>query len=449
MTQQILDAISKSIEKMNSVNPVELLDSDKISSQLSKITESEFITLYRKVVDSFQIAIEKNILISVPHYYMANTGNNGDVNQILNQISNTYLNPNRSINLGGLETSLLEVQNFLLQRGLYDLYVQSPIEFNREEFEEYKSQSRRISRLLKSKEEKLKKLNDKLIEDLAKLNRTIDVKTKQLATIESELETSKSNSKSITNIKSQVESTQTEIKGIDSKLNLLNKNAEAKYNDILGQITPFRDSLKELQGDLNAKKVEIETWEKGLEGIKSQTVTINEELKKLLNPAIAKNLLVTFKNRKKWLFWTKIIWAFLAIIATYGVYSMTDNVLGTADLSKVNLEQTVSILIKLIPFIVVLYFSLRQFSRNRLLEEEYAFRESIATSLMAYAEQIKNDPMAKDELIKETVNKLYTSPLLTLNKRRTSNESDKIDKDILDKITNIIKEAKGPFTSGE
>ena len=166
-----------------------------------------------------------------------------------------------------------------------------------------------------------------------------------------------------------------------------------------------------------------------------------------MNPAIAQNLLTTFKKRKNWLFGTKVVWALLGVLAAYYLFQYTADFFsfseGQDGSEKVSqLEITIAGAIKLIPFVVLLYFCLRQFSRNRVLEEEYAFRESIATSLMSYAEQITNDPHAKDELIKDTVARLYESPLLNLKKRKEEKKNPEDSNKVIDSLTALIKELK-------
>jgi hypothetical protein len=65
--------------------------------------------------------------------------------------------------------------------------------------------------------------------------------------------------------------------------------------------------------------------------------------------------------------------------------------------------------LKSLPLIVLLYFTIRQYIRERKYQEEYAFRSSIALTIRAYGELAGSK---KEELISKAVENIYTMPTM-------------------------------------
>ena len=69
--------------------------------------------------------------------------------------------------------------------------------------------------------------------------------------------------------------------------------------------------------------------------------------------------------------------------------------------------------VKSSPLAFVFGYALTQLSKERLIKEEYAYREAIALTLTAYLEQLDVDINAdKKNLLLQTVEKLYTKPIV-------------------------------------
>lgn len=78
-------------------------------------------------------------------------------------------------------------------------------------------------------------------------------------------------------------------------------------------------------------------------------------------------------------------------------------------------------------------YALNEYAKERTLQEEYAFRESVAVTLTAYLQQLES--CSKEEmqkLLMETVEKLYTKPVI-------SNKEYKFSKLDASKIANLVK----------
>ena len=93
---------------------------------------------------------------------------------------------------------------------------------------------------------------------------------------------------------------------------------------------------------------------------------------------------------------------------------------------------------------VVFVYALTQLSKERLIKEEYAYREAIALTLTAYLEQLDGESNEdKKNLLLQTVEKLYTKPIVT-NEDTTSPlkiSSKELTKVISD-LTEVVKTIK-------
>jgi ABC-type sugar transport system permease subunit len=99
----------------------------------------------------------------------------------------------------------------------------------------------------------------------------------------------------------------------------------------------------------------------------------------------------------------------------------------------------------LLPPAFLLGFVGINYSRERHFQEEYAFRSAIAMTLSAFAERLGSDTAAQKELIKDTVQRLYQTPILLSDHPKTGTALQPKDVgQLLEKLSKFIAEAKKP-----
>ena len=97
--------------------------------------------------------------------------------------------------------------------------------------------------------------------------------------------------------------------------------------------------------------------------------------------------------------------------------------------------------VKSSPLAFVFGYALAQLSKERLIKEEYAYREAVALTLTAYLEQLDGEENSdKKNLLLQTVEKLYTKPLV--DKGVTPSPIKIKSKDLMDVITNLSEAIK-------
>lgn len=100
--------------------------------------------------------------------------------------------------------------------------------------------------------------------------------------------------------------------------------------------------------------------------------------------------------------------------------------------------------IKSSPLAFLFGYALKQISKNHNIKEEYAYREAVALTLTAYMEQLdKEENNDKKKLLLETVEKLYTKPILSTDEMKSPIKIDSKDfADLMGKLTDAINTIK-------
>lgn len=106
-------------------------------------------------------------------------------------------------------------------------------------------------------------------------------------------------------------------------------------------------------------------------------------------------------------FWAIPVMSIVCLVYVFLMFYFSSN--GT--------EYWINVLIntvKTIPAFILLYFVIRQYSKERNLQEEYAFKASVAMTLKAYADQLGNEgDTEKRKMLITAIDKLYTSPKIS------------------------------------
>ena len=177
--------------------------------------------------------------------------------------------------------------------------------------------------------------------------------------------------------------------------------------------------------------------------------TIKENVEKLIEPAVAGSLSKSFSDRKdalttkqqRW-FWLSVFAAFLSIAATFFVVTSIVGVLSndliieilknTTNGSNTFLWPTVVLRVGvLFPIFALFSFSFAQYKKERDLEEEYAHKAAVATSLPNYG-NLAVDKTVKDQILSEASKIIFTSPT------KTKTERDSKSKEAADQINEML-----------
>lgn len=213
----------------------------------------------------------------------------------------------------------------------------------------------------------------------------------------------------------------------------LKKNAEQ-------QVTDFETKKEEFDGHLTfAKETEAFLTAK------------KEEINKLTSFAADGALGHSFNDRRDKLdvtvlFWRRllpwatgvtIVWMLIIFSGGFGFVPLLSS---TTPNPWLNLLLNT---LKTSPLVLFLLFVIKQYNRERNLQEEYAFRAAVAMTISAYADKLTTE-QNKEKIILESVQRVYTSPRISapeagFNFRLPSKDMGELVKG----LTDALKELKG------
>jgi len=170
---------------------------------------------------------------------------------------------------------------------------------------------------------------------------------------------------------------------------------------------PETDKLIQAQlTNINAKKEELDK--------------LTTQVRTLLSPAVADRLSTAFSKRKQQIFWQKIGWLTLVIISiSTAIYYTSDVTQTISELIKPNQDggsidepTTIGIiwilrLLILFPIYYVVFFSIKQYSKERKLEEVYAHKSAITETLPSYPELL-TDKSVGDGITSEATSVIFS-----------------------------------------
>lgn len=285
----------------------------------------------------------------------------------------------------------------------------------------------------KIKADELNKLTDKsdlvlthISERREKLNKLIE----DVTTLKGELESFKNTKvQEYKQLSQNQESSNTlchEIQNSVILANDLNKQIGEIKNSCESVLKQMSDSQKLLTSELNRidehnNKIEktntvlheqVETQSNEVKNIYNDVVRKNDEIAKMMGYIADGTLSHSFNNRKQAINKNVYIWGGLSIASLIALVLWIWAVFSYFAANTNNEWANIIInAIKSSPIAFFLYYCLSHLSKERNLQEEYAFRESVAITLTSYLEQLEGDDYEnKRQLLLETVNRLYTKP---------------------------------------
>lgn len=285
------------------------------------------------------------------------------------------------------------------------------------------------------------------------LNKLIKSKKDEFEKLKSNQSDSNTIIKDIKNIQSNIENLQNSItKSEDTARSIIGKLNESQ-NTIEEQITTNENNITKCENALHTFNEEAKTKLSNISADYNQVSTYTNEVRKMMHFINDGTLAHSFNTRKiaigKSAFWWRcgsFVGFLILCLWIYFVYThLQTNTVVASQINNETLVMLISHILnigKISPCVALLWFILSQYKKERDLLEEYAFRETVAATLLSYLDQLDGeDNKNKCSLLINTVEKLYTQPKITLDKNSTINTKDfneiaKILSELIKKINN-------------
>ena len=300
-------------------------------------------------------------------------------------------------------------------------------------------------------------LNQQLIAELqaekTSITQLVTIKNKELSEISNLLLTARSHSDEITRLMTTSTDSNQQITGLLNQQNLSLEAVKTKLEEEKTIYDAFQNDLKDLK---DSYKTEIDTttkknsdFEKLLISIQDKSSTFEQRLL-VLNELIGKEgavkLFSTFNDRKIELEkpvkrWANIVFATggVALVLIVGVFTNFFGYVGGFPTS-VDWHYLIINSLKSLPVMIVLFFTIKQYTKERSFQEEYAFRSAIALTIQAYGDIAGKN---KEDLISKAVASIYTMPTIMKEKSSIFSFRSKHLTDSIKELNETVKNING------
>ncbi|MER3373976.1 MAG: hypothetical protein RIM83_05000 [Allomuricauda sp.] len=207
------------------------------------------------------------------------------------------------------------------------------------------------------------------------------------------------------------------VKEYDSEISKIEEKVSDFESKIFGKTTEDKESLKFKLNDLKTQHEELhEEWEGKYE-------TLTAKIEGLLPGATSAGLAKSYYDQKNSYKLPNFIWSAVFTLTMIGmVYYAIQTLTESADIGSAFMN-ILSRAPFFIPTIWLALFASKQQSQNRRLEQEYAYKESLAKSYDGYKREIENLPESKEKneimekLVRTMIDAAGFNPSSTLEKQ--------------------------------
>lgn len=326
----------------------------------NNVSLSEAVAGFKRVSEILHTAIDETLLEELSQDYLQNIKERlVDVRQHAGNIKNentSRKNPGR-----GFITSVGKLESYVIWNLSLDLRVGEHLEFNRA-----LSNIKEITNKQQSLDQALQEARDGRVE-IESIHTEL---TDQVEEFEALLDSANDSEDEIQQIENEISDTLDDVKSQAQTI-------ENEHNNVLKKSQEIEDHETRLEENLS----EVESRSEKLDQQQESVNNLDEQISELLNGAIAASLDRNFSKRKEELERSAKFWAVSTFVAIFGLVGFSFHIFE--DISQVSElgVGTISRATILIPLLVGVWFTSKNYSRKRRLMEEYAFKSTIAQTL--------------------------------------------------------------------
>ncbi|MBQ3143017.1 MAG: hypothetical protein IJB89_00700 [Akkermansia sp.] len=279
----------------------------------------------------------------------------------------------------------------------------------------------------KAREDKVDEMIEVLDNKKTEIEKLISTKRQELETLRINQSESTTILNNIRNIESNTARLEKSITESDNKTKKIIDSLESSQSIVNNQISTNNNNIaagkKSVADFTEEAKSKITQISSDFEQVSSHA----DEVRKMMHFINDGTLTHSFNKRKRTIWWSVLVWGilcFLGIIVLGGwiwyvfTHLQTNLAEGTqlSDTGIIIFANLIVNVAKTSPAVVLLWFILAQYKKERHLLEEYAFREAVAATLTSYLDQLDGEKDSnKCTLLMDTVEKLYTQPIMMTN----------------------------------
>ncbi|MBR4107478.1 MAG: hypothetical protein IKK45_02165 [Akkermansia sp.] len=280
----------------------------------------------------------------------------------------------------------------------------------------------------KERENKVDELIEVLGNKKTEIEKLISTKRQELETLRINQSESNTILNNIRNIESNTVKLEKSITESDNKTKKIIDSLENSQSIVSDQISASNNNIAASKKSLVDFTEEAKSKITQIASDFAQVSSHAEEVRKMMHFINDGTLTHSFNKRKRAIWWSALFWrlfCFIGIVALgwwiwYVFTHLHTNLAEGTQLSDTGIIIFANLIVnvaKTSPAVVLLWFILAQYKKERHLLEEYAFREAVAATLTSYLDQLDGEKdRNKCTLLMDTVEKLYTQPIITNGK---------------------------------
>jgi hypothetical protein len=390
----------------------------------------EFKKLYKSIIKRFETLIHSDIAIMLPTHYSCNESFY-DIVEVIEDLNNYLKRENNESIFDEIE----KVFNYYVQFGNWDKNLIYKPSFSQEDIDNLAGETQLIQTKLNQENEQLeelinvyselkKELDNKLSEsnDCYKIiKQKSKTATENDATIRSYLESSQAN-------KNTIETLKTNITNLELKISDNIEDYRKRFEEVITQNTRSLSLIKEA------------------EELQSEILSQRDTVENLIGAAADGSLGTHFKERKNQIQMNVITFIVLVIASLLFTAGWVLFVFKDFDSNSSDWVHFVINVLRTLPAWFLVWWLIDRYTKERKLQEEYAFKSAIAMTMREHSKLLKNtdsgDIDKRDSqqiMLLKALENIYRNPDTRQDKEK-DNLTPKNVEGFLSKLTELIKE---------
>lgn len=389
----------------------------------------EFKKLYKSIIKRFETLIHSDIAIMLPTHYSCNESFY-DIVDVIEDLNNYLKRENNESIFDEIE----KVFNYYVQFGNWDKNLIYKPSFSQEDIDNLAGETQLIQTKLNQENEQLeelinvyselkKELDNKLVQS-NDCYKTIKQKSKTAtendATIRSYLESSQAN-------KNTIETLKTNITNLELKISDNIEDYRKRFEEVITQNTRSLSLIKEA------------------EELQSEILSQRDTVENLIGAAADGSLGTHFKERKNQIQMNVITFTVLVIASLLFTAGWVLFVFKDFDSNSSDWVHFVINVLRTLPAWFLVWWLIDRYTKERKLQEEYAFKSAIAMTMREHSKLLKNtdsgDIDKRDSqqiMLLKALENIYRNPDTRQDKEK-DNLTPKNVEEFLSKLTELLK----------
>lgn len=390
----------------------------------------EFKMIYKSVINRFKALIQSNLVLMLPTSYFPNgSGNNleGVLEDLVSSISDKENQ--------GIFNGIRYIFEYCIQFGNWERNITYKPKISQENIESLAGKIELIQTKLEQENNKLIRLIEEYSKSKSELDYKIIQATEFYNTIKDKAKNANEYDTSIRSYlssseanKNTIETLKTNIATLEQKITENIENYKKRFNNVITQNERSLELIKEAD-DLQKK-------------ILSQ----KQEVENLIGAAADGSLGTHFRERKNQIQMNVITFIVLVIASLIATAAWVFIVFYGFDINNSDWVHFVINILRTSPAWFLVWWLISRYSKERKLQEEYAFKSAIAMTMREHSKLLKDtdsgDVDNRDSqqiMLLKAMDNIYSTPDIKQSKEG-ENISPKNVEGFISKLTELIKE---------